>query len=73
VLLSPRPVSPCMPSGLHCTCYSLVYSLATQCRCLGFAPVPLSSTTAAVQMSGFLLLFRAPHNAPVIAYVYNMR
>ena len=45
----------CMPSGLHCTCFSLVYSSATQFRCLGFAPVALFSTTAAVQMSRFLL------------------
>ena len=50
------------PSGLHCTCYSLVYSWATRCLCLAFAQVLLSSTTAAVQMSGFLLLFWAPHN-----------
>ena len=32
---------------------------ATQCHCLGSAAVPLSSTTAAVQMSGFPLLFWA--------------
>jgi len=39
VLLSWCPNSPCMPRGLHCTCYPLVYSSATQCLCLGFEPV----------------------------------
>ena len=59
--------------GVHCTCYSLVHSLATQFHCLGLASVSLSSTTAAVQMSGFLLLFWAPRNALVITYSYDIR
>ena len=33
----------------------------------------LSSTTAAVQMSGFLLQFWVPRNTLVITYAYDMR
>ena len=31
MLLRWCPILPYMPSGLHCTCYSLVYGSATQC------------------------------------------
>ena len=79
MLLSWCPTALYEPLGLHCTCQSLVYSSATQCHCLGFVLVPLSSTTASVQMSGVLLLlwaphnalFWAPHNALVIIYAYD--
>ena len=33
----------------------------------------MSSTTGAVQMSGFRLQFWVPHNVLVITYAYNMR
>ena len=40
---------------------------------LSLSWVPLSSTTAVVQMSGFLLLFWVPRNALLIIYACNMR
>ena len=52
---------------------SLGLKLSNTCLCLGFEPVPLSSTTAAVQMSGFLLLFWVPPNTLVITKTYSMR
>ena len=56
--------------GVH----AIPWSIAQQhkCHCLGFAPVPLSSTTAIVQMSRFLLLFWAPRNTLVITDAHDM-
>ena len=49
---------------------SLCLAQQHKCLCLGLEPVPLSSTTATVQMSGFLLLFWVPN---CIQYEMNVK
>ena len=70
VLLSWSPISPCMPSGLHCTCYSSVYSPASLSWVCAGTPVFYNRGNANERVPATIL---APHNALVITYSHNMR